>query len=483
MQNANSPTTLRRSSRVPAALPVLVTSLEGTQFSEVCETLVVNAHGCSILTRVKLDAGVPLHLHSKEGREATAHVVSCQPIDTARQSWRLGAKLDRPQNFWGLADCPKDWSLPSVLVQPRLSPTVPVATPLSSHKVLVQDGQPSAAVLDRLARQLETQVAKMIAEAVRPVQAELSAIKEKLARKESNPSRFEVSLSSIPPELEQQLELRLRNDFGPKITEEARQQAAQVLAGAKAAIDQRTTKGYEEFMQRVAGELKQVEKRAQDLSAHISGDAREHMARSLNEFQQKLLEGGNSLKRLSEELLEFLRQTLSDEHNAHRADLQQLRAFMQSDLTRLQEQFESLETRLAKLNASAESLESGLDQRLSQMSSNIVRDTRKQLEAEANELLDEMTARGVSVLGKQLDEATGNMKIAQNGIVASASESLKAEAGNALQAFEHSMHTTAKLSVARWRLKLAAGLNALAKNLGEQFNVDESSDNKSERRA
>ena len=218
-------------------------------------------------------------------------------------------------------------------------------------------------------------------------------------------------------------------------------------------------------------------------SAHISGDAREHIGRSLNEFQQKLLEGGNSLKRLSEELLEFLRQTLSDEHNAHRADLQQLRAFMQSDLTRLQEQFESLETRLTKLNASAESLESGLDQRLSQMSSNIVRDTRKQLEAEANELLDEMTARGVSVLGKQLDEATGNMKIAQNGIVASTSESLKAEAGNALQAFEHSMHTTAKLSVERWRLKLAAGLNALAKNLGDQFNVDESSDNKSERRA
>jgi hypothetical protein len=45
------------------------------------------------------------------------------------------------------------------------------------------------------------------------------------------------------------------------------------------------------------------------------------------------------------------------------------------------------------------------------------------------------------------------------------------------------MHTTAKLSVERWRLKLAAGLNALAKNLGDQFNVDESSDNKSERRA
>jgi hypothetical protein len=100
MHNAGSPT-LRRSSRVPAAVPILVTSLEGTQFSEVCETMVVNAHGCAILTRVKLDSGVPLHLHTKEGREATAHVVSCQPNDSETRTWRLGAKLDRPQNFWG----------------------------------------------------------------------------------------------------------------------------------------------------------------------------------------------------------------------------------------------------------------------------------------------------------------------------------------------------------------------------------------------
>ena len=73
MQNADSPT-LRRSSRVPAAVPILVTSLEGTQFSEVCETLVVNAHGCAILTRVKLDSGV-----SPVSRPLTAMVASEPP--------------------------------------------------------------------------------------------------------------------------------------------------------------------------------------------------------------------------------------------------------------------------------------------------------------------------------------------------------------------------------------------------------------------
>ena len=66
MQSRNAPD-LRRSSRVPTAVPILVTSLEGKHFSDVCETIVVNAHGCAILTQVKLDAGVPLHLHSTDG--------------------------------------------------------------------------------------------------------------------------------------------------------------------------------------------------------------------------------------------------------------------------------------------------------------------------------------------------------------------------------------------------------------------------------
>src|SRR5438309_11979337 len=101
MHNADSPA-LRRSSRVPAAVPILVTSLEGTQFSEVCETLVVNAHGCAILTRVKLDSGVPLHLHTKEGLEASAHEVYCHTNDSDTRIWRLGATLNRPQTFWGL---------------------------------------------------------------------------------------------------------------------------------------------------------------------------------------------------------------------------------------------------------------------------------------------------------------------------------------------------------------------------------------------
>jgi hypothetical protein len=472
MHNGNSPTTLRRSSRVPTALPILVTSLEGTQFSEVCETMVVNAHGCAILSRVKLDTGVPLHLHSKEGRETTAQVVSCQPIGPDNRSWRLGAKLDRPQNFWGLSDCPKDWALPTV-VQPRVTQPIP-STPPMGPQLVPQAGPSSQALLDRV-KQLEGQVTRMIAESVRPLQLEVSALKEKLAQKEANPSRFEVSLSSIPPELENQIEQRLRNDFGPKVQDEARQQAALLLASAKAAIDQKTTEGYEAFRHRVAEELKVVEHRAQELSAHVSENAREHLRRGLDDFHQQLLDGGNSLKRLSEELLEFLQHSLDDEHNARRGDLERLHASFESESSRLRGQIEYLDGRIAKLDASAQALESGLDQRLSQMASNAVRDTRNQLESVANEILEELTTRGVTALGTQLEEATGNMKIVQKGIVASASDSLKAETTNALQAFQHAMDELANHSIERWRLRLAGGLSAVMKNLGEQFQSQDES--------
>jgi len=467
MHNEVGPAILRRSSRVPTAVQILVTSLEGTHFSEVCETLVVNAHGCAMLTRVKLDTGVPLNLHSKDGRETTAHVVTCQPLGSDHRSWRLGAKLDRPENFWGLRNCPKDWVLPAPVAPPRAPQILKSMNTLTPHQLSGQGSLPSEAVLDRVAWQLEAQMRKMIAEQVRPLQAEVMALKERVAQREANPSRFEVSLSSIPPELEQQLELRLRKDLGPRVLDEARQQSVHLLKSAKATIDQRTTESYENFLCRVVEELKVVEKRAQEISAHISENTREHLRRGLEDFHQKLLDGGNSLQRLSEELLQFLQHNLNAEHDARRGDLEQLRTSAASESSRLQEQVEYLDTRIAKLDESTRCLESGLDHRLSRMSSETVKEARSQFENLANEILEELTARSIKALGDQLEAETENMKVVQNGIVASVSESLKGQAANALQAFEHSLEHLARLSTERWRLKLEGGLNALAKSLNE----------------
>jgi hypothetical protein len=434
--------------------------------------VVVNAHGCAVLSPVKFDAGIPLRFKNKDGREATAHVVSCQPMGPDNRSWRLGAKLDRPDNFWGLSNCPEDWALPAGPLSAKLQQITSPTTTLAAPKPPSQVNLPQEAMLELVARRLEAPLRRMIAESVAPLQAQVAAVKETLARREANPSRFEVSLSQIPPELEEQMEVRLRKDLGPKVMEESRQQYAQLLEAAKSTIDQRTNEGYEDFRRRATDELKIVEQRAQEISTRMSATAQEQLRRGLEDFQQKLLDGGNSLKRLSEELLEFLQHSLNEEHNARRQDLEQVRASVAAESSRLREDVELLDGRIAKLDESARSLESGLDKRLGEMAANTVRDTRSQLESMANEALGQLTTHSAKILSDQLDEAGANMATAQKNMLTSASESLNVQAANASQAFERSMNEMARNSVERWRLKLAASLNALAKRLGEQFQLE-----------
>jgi len=467
MQDGSSSAGLRRSSRVPTALPILVTSLEGTHFSEVCETLVVNAHGCAMLSPAKLDTGVALRFHSKDGRETTARVVSCQPVGPDHRRWRLGARLDQPDNFWGLSDCPEDWALP--VTPTRLSHVFPPTTTLAPYKMQLPPQPSPEAMMDTLARRLEGPVKRLISETVLPLQTEIAELKERLAHREANPGRFELSLNSIPPELEQRVKLRLRDDLGPQVLQEAREQYANLLAAAKTTIDQRTNEGYDEFVRRVSQELGTVESRAEAVAGQISENAHLTLQRGIEDVRQHVLDGGNALKRLSNELFEYLQQNLNDEHNARREDLEKLRTAIGAESSRLIEQIEYIEGRIAKLDQSARELESGLDKRLSQMASNTVKDARAQLEAAAGEIHDELMARAGKSVGDQLEQASQTMRSVQTGIVASASDALKAHAEENLLTFRRSTEDQAERSVERWRRKLADSLNAASKNLGERL--------------
>ncbi len=403
-------------------MPILVTRLDEPHFSEVCETLVVNAHGCAILSRVKLDAGVPLQFHSQDGRETTAQVVSCQPMRSDKRNWVLGARLNRPENFWGLQNFPEDWtlSLTSALAKvPQLA-----ATPVK--RSLPGSGLPSQG--SEITLQLsEESVRKMIVQSVHPLHAEITALKEKLARGEANRSRFDVSLSSIPPELEQQLEQRLRQDLGPKVIEEAREQSTRMLSTTKEAIEHRVIEIRAEFHRQSTEELQVVEQRAGETSAHIVANIREQLNDGVGELQRKLADGRSQLKRITDELLESLQTRLSDEHNTRRGELEQLRVEVAAERSRLHEEIEQLDSRMRKLDESVRCLESGLDKRLGQMAGDAVKNTRNEIERVADTMLQELTARSSQALGNQMDEAAGNMRIVQEGIVASASDSLRTQ--------------------------------------------------------
>lgn len=467
MHTANA-TIPRRSSRVQAAVPILVTSLDETHFSEVCETLVVNAHGCALLTRVKFATGAPLHFHSKDGRETTAHVVTCQAVGYGNQGWKLGAKLDRPDNFWGLQNCPQDWALPPA---PQAASLPPAPAP-NPGRVLRQVSPSTSSPLGAVAPHIEVHMKRMIAETIRPLHEEIAALNQRLERHDANPSRFEVSLSSIPPELEHQLEVRLRSYLGPRLLEETRQQSAHLLQAATAAIEQKTTQGYQAFLHRSEEELKVVEKRAEEISARISASARDHLSSGLDTFQQKLLEGGKALKRLSEELYAYLQQSLKEEHDVRREELEQLRTSVAAESSRLRAEIQDLDSRITKLNDSAQRLESGLEERLHQLASRTTTDARAQLETLANQMFEQITERSAKELGDRLKAARENLETMHTGLVTYVRESLKSQSQESLQAFERSMQAVAADCVERWRIRLADGLNALAKNIGEQFQLD-----------
>jgi len=431
---------LRRSSRLPIALPILVTSLEpDSGFSEVCETLVVSAHGCAIRSSVKLDAGVSVQIESKDGRWTMAHIVDCQPMDSDQQGWKLGARLDQPDNFWGLATWPDDWS--------QLQEVSAGAEPLPDY----------------------ARFRAVVAEFVEPLQAEIKELREKLAQGPPKRSQFEISLSHIPPEVEEKLLVRLRKDLGAQILQQTRQQSEQVLEAAKEAIGKKITQAHNDFREQVGQDLLEVEKQAQGFSEQITDAVQNHLISGTERFQKEVLEAGIRLERRSEEFLRSLQHRLSEEHDMYRREMQKVHAAVGSESSRLQEQNAELATRMDKLDESAHKLESDLDSRLVQMGSDIISGARTQLEKALDEVLKELGTRNSHELGKQLEDACDHLQGVQKSIEGSISQLLKTQVSGALLSFGQTMEELAQDSVEQWRQALARDLSSFANTLGRQL--------------
>src|SRR6202158_3520182 len=327
---------VRRSSRVPVDVPMRVTSMEpSAQFSEICETLVVSAHGCALRFPLKVDAGSVLRLHSRGGRQATAYVVFCQPMGSDGQGFRLGARLDRPENFWGLESYPDDCQ---VLEMPAPAASQPAKKLSAGSAVLPKPQTPSRApqaFLDKLEEQLsEDRLRGVLATLVRPLHAEVTAPREKL---EANAKRnhFEVSLGYIPPELEEKLWDRLRQDLGTRVLQQTREQSAEMLGSAKASIEQKISAALTEFRHRLAGELHAVEQRAQVLSKELTTTAQQHVRSGVEKLQRQGLETGAHPNAQGEKLLCSLQGQLADSHNVHRREIQQIQADSTAKTSRL----------------------------------------------------------------------------------------------------------------------------------------------------
>jgi len=484
MQSSNSPASTRRSSRVPVNVPILVTSLQpGARFSEVCETMVVNAHGCALKSPTRLSTGVLLHFHAKDGRETTAKVVDCQPLDSEQRSWQLSAQLSRPENFWGLKTFPQDWAALSAasLISASSAPTAKTYRQIQP----LPEKVPASlkAMLDNLQKQVaDERLQAMVASAVQPLRSEIAELREKLARSTSKErSKFEVSLSHIPPELQVQIEGRLRSELGPRVLDEARVQSAQVLESAKKAIETRTADSHTEFRQRVSEDLQAAEKRVQTISEQGVESLRDYSRREMGEFHQHVVEAKDRLKDLSEELLQMQRRALTEVHDTHLREQEHVQAKATSEWSSLREKVADLDGRIGKLVESVAGLESGLDVRLSKLASNTVSGTRAQLESAADAILEDMGTRSTRQLSEQVDKASASLETIQKEIEHAASDSMDAQAARSLETFAQHLDNLAHQAVEQCRGVLARGLNSVLRNLGEQFQSEQALSERAER--
>ena len=445
--------TPRRSSRIPLAVPVLVTGVgPETDFSEMCETLVVNAHGCALRSSRKLDAGIPLHFHTQDGHQTMAHVVDCQPLSD-QGGWQLAACLERPENFWGLNPCPDDWA--GVQQGMAGQPLVPLP---------------------------ESQLRAIVAEFVQPLHAQITELKGKLGQRNGGEerSRFEVSLSHIPPEVEEKLWVRLRQDLGAQVLQQTKEQSQQLLGSAKMAIEERIGEAQKDYMQWVGQELQQVAQRAHGLSDNIADRVRQHLASGTEEFQRTATDAGNRLAQQSDELLQGLQRQLGEEHQAYVTQVEQIQVTSAAESSRLQAQTTELSLRVANLSDCARRLESELETRLSRLSNDIVSDARAQLESAVQIVLKELATRNARQLENQLETACGRLKTVQEGIEAWVSESMHSQVGETLHVFQQTIEETAEHSVQRWREGLARNLGSVAKTLSEKLRVESETNGKAD---
>jgi hypothetical protein len=461
---------VRRSSRVPVKVAIRVTSMEpNAQISEICETLVVSAHGCALRFPLKLDTGSALRLHSRGGRQATAYVVFCQPMGSDGQGFRLGAQLDRPENFWGLESYPDDWR---VLEMPAPTAQQPPQK-LSAKSVVVHQQQtpPRASqdVFDKLEEQLsEVRLRGILATLVRPLQAEVTELREKLAVNAKR-NRFEVSLGYIPPELEEKLWERLRQDLGTRVLQQTREQSAEMLGSAKTAIEQKISAALTEFRHRLAGELHAVEQRAQVLSKELTTTAQQHVRAGIEKLQRQALETGAHLNAQGEKLLCSLQGQLADSHEVHRHEIEQIRADAAAKASQLQSEVSDLGRRMTTLNESVRRLEADLDAHLERVAAEIVSGAESQIESAVALALKNLQARGSNEVETRLGEMCGHLRTIQNRIEDSFSASVTAQGEEAVHSITQHFEELARQSTEKWRLALARDLSSVATTLGQQL--------------
>ncbi|HVP52586.1 MAG TPA: hypothetical protein VMT05_10770 [Terriglobales bacterium] len=393
-----SKTLTRRSTRVSARIPVLLTSLSPTTpFSLFCETLLVNAHGCAAKLPQPVSVGMPVRLQIRESREVTGRIVVCQPIAGGQPSWVAAIELDKPGNVWGVTPVPEDWRKfdqdteesgggEAAAHQPAIELKMPV-WPLASPSA--KTGLP--------------------AKAHEELEMQLAAQQEAIARLEE---RLATSLAAAPGATTQQLA-----DVQQETLAQARQQfdatLAELLPQQSAAQMERIARLEEQLTTSLAAMPGAIRQQLADVQQETLAQARKQSDAMLAELlPQQSAEQTERIARLEERLTTSLAampgvigQQLAD---AQRDTLAQARKQSDAVLGELLPQQSAAQSeaiaRLQERMAAVESLPSVVRQQLSETREQTQTQVREQLGAFLAELLQPLQEE-LGVCRKKAEEA------------------------------------------------------------------------------
>ncbi len=105
------PHPMRRSTRMRWRMPLRITSLErNSPFSEMCETVVVNAHGVGVRAPATPPIGARVQLETSDHRTTIGWVTDLEPLGPEATLWLVGIALEEPGNFWLITNPPEDWN-------------------------------------------------------------------------------------------------------------------------------------------------------------------------------------------------------------------------------------------------------------------------------------------------------------------------------------------------------------------------------------
>ena len=470
MHSANVPETMRRSSRVPITLPIAVTSLEpSAPFSEICETLVVSAHGCAIFSPTRLEAGIPVQFRRKGGGAAKAHVVDCKPMGAGQHGLAAGSEARPARKFLGTGSrVPKIGGGCSkfILTIPQPPRKMPRSDKSPTRRARTQDRFRKGPCASDRARSCAPSWPSLFS----PCMRKWWRSRKRLAQGDAKRSRFDISLSHIPPEVEEKLWVRLREDLGTQVLKQTQEQSAQVLGSAKTMIEQKIVQALEGFRQQVAQQLQTVQQNAQRVVRRDRRGGRPALQFRSGEISAAGGGCGSPGAAAKRRTLPLAAATAGRGARCLPAgDAEGCRTRSQPKSRGCRRKLTSLGSRIAQLDDTACRLESGMETRLSQMASDQISAARVQLETAVDVVLKELGTRNAKELDRQLDEARGKLKIVQKGIETSVTDLVKTEVAASLLSFGQTMEELAQDSVGRWRSALSKDLTSVAKILGGGF--------------